>query len=233
MEATENKIIVTKLEELSTLPKDYQPNLDSKWALLEASLSGKDKGKQRMLFWMRAAAAMIILGLAGVWMQSEIKVKDLADTKTNSVPESQPANSAESLSKLQPAPQVQNKLNVARKFTVPMAPAKRIVTVEKNQPGNEPIRQINALSLRSATEDSVTSMLEVPAQIATVSEMPTKRKKGRYVQLDFDDSIVESPLNPPDQTLLVKNIKISLLKSHDTRSINPATPHEALFKINF
>src|SRR5690606_20729302 len=82
MEVTENKIIASKLDELKTLPKDYQPNLDSKWALLEASLSGKDKGKQRAAIWMRSAAAVIIFGLVGFWIQSEYKVNDLADTKT-------------------------------------------------------------------------------------------------------------------------------------------------------
>ena len=226
MEATENKKIASKLEELKTLPKDYQPNLDSKWALLEASLSGKDKGKQRIVVWIRAAAALIIFGLLGFWMQSEYQVNNIADAKTNEVMES-------SVSKLQPARQFQNELNVAEKFTAKKAPAKKIKSVEKNQHVNEPIKEVAALPLTSVIKDSVSSTVEVFTQIATVSEMPVKKKKSRYVQLDFDGTIEEVPLNPTEQTLLVKNIKISLLKSHDTRSINSTNPHEALFKINF
>jgi hypothetical protein len=233
MEATENKIIVSKLEELTTLPDDYQPNLDSKWALLEASLSGKDKNKQRILFWMRAAAALIILGLAGMWMQSENRVKVLADTKTNNNPESQPAHAEESVSQQQPAIRFQSELNVAATFTVKKTPAKRTEKVEKIQQANEPIREIATRALRSETKDSASSIVEVPAQIAEVSETPTKKKKGRYVQLDFDDSIGESSLNPPEQNLLVKNIKITLPKNRDTRNSNSANPHEALFKVNF
>ena len=81
MDMLDNHNIRTKLSTLNSLPKGYTPNLESKWSMLEAGLSGQTK---RNTLWkpVRVAAMLLLLGGASLLIPL-IKQKPIitADTK--------------------------------------------------------------------------------------------------------------------------------------------------------
>jgi len=227
MEATENKIITSKLNELKTLPKDYQPNLDSKWALLEASLAPNTTDKKRGMFWMRSAAAVLLIGLLGFWIRAEYKVKTIGNIETQVIKEL-PAN------KNQPKNRLHNELTVADKFNIVKPRAKLNTSKENGLDQKNIVLETAVLETNEVIEDSMKFVAEPAAQALTNVDAAVKKKKSRYVQIDFDNAIEQGQAIPPEQTLFVKHIKVSLLKNgHETRNVHPSSPPEALFKINF
>src|SRR4051812_47313967 len=62
MKMQDDKVIADKLESLDVLPKGYQPNINSKWALLEEAMDERTLAGTRInKKWLRIAACLLIL----------------------------------------------------------------------------------------------------------------------------------------------------------------------------
>ena len=66
MQHLDKNMLQEKLESLDQLPAGYQPDLNSKWNLLETALDGKTekKSKKFIILWSVAASLLLLLGLA-------------------------------------------------------------------------------------------------------------------------------------------------------------------------
>jgi len=228
MNDSESEIIASKLAELNVLPNDYQPNLDSKWALLEATLDVKDNEKKRGVFWMRSAAALLLFGLFGFWMLSPYQVKTTVQNNTFSREALLP-------NKIQLTEGFQVELKVEKKLSN-VKPNTKKAKSNKNRALNEN-QFIEALPVFSVTNfviDSITSVVKSSPEIVFSPLNQIKTKKNRYVQLDFYPPVEPKPSDPPEQTFFVRNVRMSFSKyDHESRNAIPVNRHEALLKINF
>ncbi len=72
-----DNIIAEKLNELNSLPESYQPNIDSKWQIIEESLN--ESGKERKFYFrnlIRIAAIFLIVFISvAIWMMNKTERK--------------------------------------------------------------------------------------------------------------------------------------------------------------
>ena len=100
-EQRENELIRHKIESLTQLPTGYQPDLNSKWDLLEAALPlSEQKPKRRFFIWRVAAAIVIPIAAVLIWntrqpaTDTRVAVQPLIQSTTDSgalLPPAQPA----------------------------------------------------------------------------------------------------------------------------------------------
>ena len=83
MEMLEDKIIKQKLDSLEKLPEGYEPNLESKWNLIETGLDEGNKKKVAIIWYRIAIAAMLLMIGGGSLMliKPVTKVQKEVDTR--------------------------------------------------------------------------------------------------------------------------------------------------------
>jgi hypothetical protein len=215
MNKPENKIIADKLDSLDTLPEGYQPNINSKWALLEESMNEQRAAGSRMnRRWMNVAASFLFfLGTISLWMYMErvITITWVPDI-------------------VQPDPVSEVKLNSTGSPTDSFHPSKKPVMHPRKE-------------IKKETEPVIEETVSVPVessgsaiQIQPIASLPSKatHKKQRYVQIDFDDSTTASD-PPTKQNLFAQSFRFKLgLKKFLNHAENyPADGSALKLKQNF
>jgi hypothetical protein len=217
MEDMENKLIASKLGELDTLPEGYKPNLDSKWELIEASMEGERKN--RFLIY-RAAAIITGIILLGYLFMPHLSVRPSAQIK-----EQQKTEPVTKHNKTLPSSEQNNKMvavTVQPQTTVKVEKAK----TKNNVIEMEPVQPETKIDLVSVTQNSV-------PLVASTTDTPNKKKKNRYVQLDFDDPVKEEITGVPTQQHYAKGFRIDLFNANAPPQTTYTNSSTALFKIKF
>jgi hypothetical protein len=221
MEDMENKLVASKLSELDTLPEGYKPNLNSKWELLEASMEGGRRKRIVMYRWMQAAAVItgiILLGYLFVprpSMNHELQAKEQQKT-------------APLTKHGKPRPFLEQE----NKMTIVSSPRK--MAVKLNKAGKESDVVEEKVVLAEVKIDSIPVMRNSVPVIASATDTPAKKKKNRYVQLDFSDPVKEEVMGAGARQLSAKGFRIDLFNANAPPQINTYTNSPAaLFKIKF
>lgn len=216
-----DKAISEKLGELDTLPHGYEPNLDSKWELLEASMSKcKDSSKRLVYTWMSIAASLLIIFSLGISLyfnqDKEITAEKnrapLIPLATSEPPTSyltEDKNPAENSGKIQTEIMSSHStahVSIAKSMIQPLLAQKNTDLLQKDSVVENP--------------ESETIKTFVSAQV-----LPTKKNKQRYVQVDFGD-VATQAATPPEQGALSIKFRINLFQS----GINEETDNNALDK---
>lgn len=220
MEDMENKLIASKLSELDTLPEGYKPNLNSKWELIEASMEGERKNRFVMY---RVAAVITGIILLGYLFMPRLNVQPATQSKVQ-----QKTEPAMKHNKPLPSPEQKNKMIAA---TVQRKSAAKVEKVKIKS---------NVVEMESVQPKPETKIDSVPAmqnsvQLAELdTEAPVKKKKSRYVQLDFNDPVKEETAAPSPKQMYAKEFRIDLFNGNAPPQTNTITNSStALFKIKF
>lgn len=217
MENSDNRSIAAKLEELDTLPAGYQPNLDSKWTLLEASLEGQNKTKRAIVLWTRAAAVLIIFTLAILLLMPHAQPKQMTIARVKPAEPLQPA-------KPEPA------MGITQKKAALKRPAHN-TSLFQTPPENAEAPVV-APAVAKTAEDPAPVMAD-PAALPEAGMASHKKKKARYVQMDFGQVQDE----PPREELYTSLPRIKVFggveASQNPRQTNPPNSAPAVLRVKF
>lgn len=211
-----DKSVREKLNQLTGLPEGYTPNLQSKWALLEASLEAEQHSKRRGFWMLRAAAVLFLFSVSAVMYFYLHRTAPMA-------------NPLQARSSVTPAPVP------ARQ---PVAPS--IVQVVAQRPAPRPVRAVEQNTPLPQVEqpviNGVVPQTEVEAILATTEAtiaVTKKKNKVRYEQMDFGNTVVTTGTLaqqiPPAKTFQIKLLSTDAsYKADNKTATSPAT-----FRIHF
>ena len=204
----EDNIIAGKLAELNTLPEGYEPNLDSKWALLEAGINKRDTVDKRFMYlWMSIAASLFIVCVLGIWSYMQPKrviVQKKVQPKIQfSIQQELTASSDRSKKEIH----VWHKVHVLS--------VHQFSSVQKSTQLKAELPLVTAEAL-SSCKDSVSVIQESAVVISATLNSPLKIKKPRYVQVDFNTPIIDKP-QPSEEIAFSGTLHI---KFHIGTSVN-------------
>ena len=178
MRHLDKNMLQKKLESLDQLPAGYQPDLNSKWNLLETALDGtSEKRKKKFIVrWSVAASILLILGLAyyiSVEQRFHPDVKSQISEKEktgNSTAEKTPlANPLVNSSIAEKSSKFQVRKKTRKQSVIPQAASNKDIAPQEN-----------------LMENKVTERIEMPdASLTVITEEKTVRSNTRYVQIDF------------------------------------------------
>jgi len=173
MKNIEDKAISEKLGGLDTLPQGYEPNLDSKWELLEASMSKrKDFSKRLVYVWISIAASLLILCSLGMSLYFNPDKEITPQNNVNSLAtKALPNYSAEHKNPVENSDKIQTRIRFSRNASH--------VSIARNT--NQPlVAQINTDLLK---KDSVVENPEpeIINPFLSAEVVPAKKNKQRYV----------------------------------------------------
>lgn len=216
MEMSDDNIIKQKINSLDFLPAGYEPNIESKWNLIEAGL---DEGKKKgiIINWYRIAIAAMLLIIGGgsllfMNMNSQNQLQQVANGDQNKKAEIpvQPfvKNEAENSFVAKQRKQVRHfsKSNKLKIVIPPLAIANsKAETIPVFQP-NEQVKDKAEIKLASAV----------------------KEKRSRFVELDFNDQ--PAAVNSNELIFASQQIKFKFFMSNATSS--GSTNDGANFKLS-
>jgi hypothetical protein len=206
MEMHSNNIIKQKIDSINSLPQNYEPNLESKWELLEASLeSNKPKP---IVFWFNrigsAAAILLLFGGIGIYVIKVVKPTNLKKPATAQVQRiekkehGKPSLKSNSMANIQP-------INNNKDVVVKQKKLKKVI--EK-----EPLM---------ITE---TKHLDTPIHSVTIVEtrtMETVKKYKRFTEIDFEEPLLKNPLEI--KVANIQNLKFKIGTTLPNKSLTRAS----------
>lgn len=160
-----NRSLQQKLDSLDELPVGYEPNLNSKWEVLETALHGKTQRKSILIAlkpWLRVAAMLLLIGGAGLLL-----IKKPTTKTANVVP------------MVSPIPQVMDdKPELVQSHLTPK-PTKYVVQ-KRNNIVEKREEQTQVVTL--AKDSVIINTAEVAAEIAAIAAKPNK-----FTEVDFTE----------------------------------------------
>lgn len=180
MDRQTDKQIADKINSLDSLPQGYAPDLDSKWELLQ--LADKKKKSAVILLltnrWFALAACLLLAFTAGIiWLvQPVIKSttpKPVAEKIIHPTVKSAPHKN-------------ETVIETSKKKSKDLKSAK-----PKNKIIIEPNIELVQLKNSATTTNDTANNNQLVNQEVLAIQPPVKAKKQRYVQMDFEDSIVQ------------------------------------------
>ncbi len=179
----DDKAIAKKLATLNTLPEGYEPNLQSKWELLEGSMNrGKNSTKRIVYVWMSIAASFFIVLLLGT---------EHYFTKSNNVLVEQKA-----LPRPNP-PVIRSQLTQSEKIqplvvsSVHVSDKRMTKVTNQPLPTATPVVEKNQESTQE--EDSLIRPILEPVKTTLSAQLdPLKKVRQRYVQVDFGEPVKQT-----------------------------------------
>ena len=207
MEMHSNNIIKQKIDSVNSLPQNYEPNLESKWELLEASLeSNKPKP---FVFWFNrigsAAAILLLLGGIGIYVIKVIKPTNSKKTATAQVQKiekkeyEKPSLKSNSMTNAQP-------INTNRNVIIKPKKLKKVI--EKEPP-------------LMITENKY---LDTPIRSVIIVEnrtMETVKKYKRFTEIDFEEPLLKNPLEI--KVANIQNLKFKIGTTLPNKSLTRAS----------
>jgi hypothetical protein len=163
MEILEDKIIRQKINSLDSFPDGYEPNLESKWNVIEAGLDERNK-KKMIISWYRivVAAMLFIIGVGSVLLISikSPSTKNYTEIKSKPLPLVHHTENEDRQKK-------RNKIahHHSQKIT------NKSFSIEKTKPLHDSL-------IENKIEQNFTEV--------NVASMAIKIKKPRYVEVDFN-----------------------------------------------
>lgn len=201
MDKQTDKLIADKINSLDALPHEYQPNLNSKWDLLQLD---KNEKSAVILFlthkWFAAAACLFILCTAGiVWlMQPVIKTVTPGNIVLKSI---------EPLIEKSTTPIV----------TVTSSKTSRVLNLTKHKIKNaieiKPEISFHENEIVETKDTSVVNIIAVQ-QAPDTGNALFKNKKQRFVQMDFDDNIIQ----PGERNISAQSTRLRFSLGNKTKN---------------
>lgn len=192
MQHLDKNMLQEKLESLDQLPSDYQPDLNSKWNLLETALDGTtEKKKKKLIVRLSVAASIALLIGFTYYIISELKYQ--------AVPQSQISEQEESNhSSLKNTPISGPVVNssFARKSS---GNHNRNKIRKQNLILHLPSNEINA-SHENIIQTAAPEQIVPEVSTTEIVEEINVRPAARYVQIDF---------GPEDQGIREDNISVN------------------------
>jgi uncharacterized membrane protein len=230
MKNTHDKAICEKLAGLNSLPPGYEPNLDSKWKLLEtAMLKRKDSYKRPVYIWMSIAASFLVICSLGIGVYFNQDKKNIAYKGSIS--------SGAFARQKQPVHYLGEFKKLAKK---PITHAAMAVTNRNYSTLH--LAEITTQSLL-AKHDTVLSLpdtiaenpqLETKNSSAFVQNVYNKKNKKRYVQFDFGDASAASIASRKQRTFSIcfGGKGFAGEEANETDNINPTNKSLVLVTLN-
>jgi len=214
----EDNLIREKLEGLHALPENYRPNLDSKWDLLEASLKGRSRSRQRLFRWVAALTGVFLLGSLFLPYAGSTSLK-------------QSITQPKAMHKFKTKGTVPSPETSDLAATTPEPP--RTFVQKKADPG--PVIPEHVVPSSGDIKDSLLFTQASSSPALSAEESPgLKKKKNRYVQLDFSDPVQQAAVSATQQPLYARGFRVGIFNNNGLSPTNTHTGSPgALFKINF
>ncbi len=197
MEQQDDKIIRDKLNTLDTLDAGYEPNLESKWSVLEAGLKKEEKGRRIVLLHRIAIAAAILILGTGAWLL--LKVNSV-NNEENKFAVRQTIIKDPKKPAAQDPVKVETALAV-NKLTKQIRPEK--TRIKSMVPDQIPTPIAAQPDTFHANENIV-----IENQIA-IAETKPKTTKQRYVELDFNEPAISKNL-PSEPVMAAQQFKFRI-----------------------
>lgn len=175
-----HNIIKQKIDSINSLPPNYEPNLESKWELLEAGL--KPNKSKPFLFWFNriGAAAAVLLLFGGIGMYG-IKVIQSNGVKKPVVAQVKRNFKKENLTQVDKETGI--KIN-----------AKTISPKQQKNTKVKSTKIIEELAPLLVLKNEVIDTLSVPVFIKENRIVETVKKQKRFTEIDFGETIITKPL---------------------------------------
>ncbi len=183
METTQDKKIREKLDSLDTLPEGYNPSLDSKWELL---LAGQPKKKTRQpYFWYAAAASVVLLLTFGYLFWPAANNQIISTVAQQTAPAKKPVSAKPET--------MQTETEVAAIMPVTTSNI-RAGAVKNGSKKQEKTRTIKASeeiitavkNPEPAAEQTILTAQPEPELLASEAVKPAKKRKPKFVEMDFE-----------------------------------------------
>jgi len=203
---SDDNIIKQKVNSLDSLPPGYEPNLESKWNLLEAGL---DEGKKKrvILYWHRVAiAAMLLIIGGGSLLFMNTHSPDLAQQKIGNKQIMKTEIPIQPLAKKE-AEKIF--VSASGKLTHPVFYSNKMKTVVQSL----------TIAEQKNEHDSVIKPNELIKDISEIKLVSSSKiKRSRFVELDFNDQPLAPTINWNEPVLASQSIKFKLGISNGTSS---------------
>lgn len=212
MEMHSNNIIKQKIDSINSLPQNYEPNLESKWELLEAGL--KSNKPKLFVFWFNrigsAAAILLLFGGIGIYVIKVVKPTNLKKPATAQVQRiekkeyGKPSLKSNSMANIQP-------INTNKDVIVKPKKLKKVI--EK-----EPLM---------ITDNK---HLDTPIHLVTIAEnraMETVKKHKRFTEIDFEEPVLNKPL--AIKVASIQNLKFKIGTTLPNKSLTRASADNSSF----
>jgi hypothetical protein len=208
MEMHSNNIIKQKIDSINSLPQNYEPNLESKWELLEASLeSNKPKP---IVFWFNrigSAAAILLLlgGIGGIYVIRVIKPANLKKPATAQVQRIEKEDYAKPSLKKDS-----------------MANAKQDVIVKPKS-----LKKITEAEPLMITENKHIDTPIISVAIAENMVIESVKKYKRFTEIDFEEPLLKKPLEI--KVASIQNLKFKIGTTLPNKSLTGASADNLSF----
>ncbi|MEO8150250.1 MAG: hypothetical protein ABI723_21630 [Bacteroidia bacterium] len=220
MDKQTDKQIADKINSLDTLPQGYAPDLESKWELLQ--LADKKEKPAVILFltnrWLAAAACLLLFCTAGLWwlMQPVIKTTSpIAIKKTEHV---------KNISSTHKVTVTENPIKI---FPAIKSAKHKDKSIIEKQPGLIHDENLIATAITPPLGPGLTIVKEEILHQEPVADEPeSKAKKQRYVQMDFDDNIIQ----PGERNISAQSVRFRFSFGNAHRN-NQSFENESTLKL--
>jgi hypothetical protein len=207
MEMHSNKIIKQKIDSVNSLPQNYEPNLESKWELLEASLKS-NKSKPFIFGFNRigsAAAVLLLFGGIGIYVIRVIKPANLKKPATAQVQRIEKEDYAKPSLKKDS-----------------MANAKQDVIVKPKS-----LKKITEAEPLMITENKHIDTPIISVAIAENMVIESVKKYKRFTEIDFEEPLLKKPLEI--KVASIQNLKFKIGTTLPNKSLTGASADNLSF----
>jgi hypothetical protein len=213
MEMHSNNIIKQKIDSINNLPQNYEPNLESKWELLEAGL--KSNKPKPFVFWFNrigsVAAILLLFGGIGIYVIKVVKPTNLKNPATAQVQRIEKKEygklslKSNSMANIQP-------INTNKDVIIKPKKLKKVI--EKEPP-------------LMITENK---HLDTPIHSVTIAEnkvIETVKKYKRFTEIDFEEPLLKKPLEI--KVANIQNLKFKIGTTLPNKSLTGASADNLSF----
>ncbi|MBJ7427951.1 MAG: hypothetical protein JHD28_03185 [Bacteroidia bacterium] len=208
-----HNIIKQKIDSINSLPPNYEPNLESKWELLEASL--KPNKTKPFLFWFNriGAAAAVLLLVGGIGMYG-IKLIKSNGVKKPVVAQVKANFKRENLTQADKATSVKINTKAINKKQEKYTKVKSTKIIAE---------QVPFLVLKNEVIDT----FSIPVSITENRVVETVKKQKRFTEIDFGETIITKPLEM--KVANIQNFKFKVGTTFPNKTLTGTTADNSSF----
>ncbi|MEO6904381.1 MAG: hypothetical protein ABI315_14675 [Bacteroidia bacterium] len=223
MKNKENKQIAEKLDSLNSLPEGYQPDIDSKWALLEDAMEEKAIiGWRIHLRWLAVAASILLISTLAMWLDGKHHEIKQAIVKNNFTAKSITKQSifitedeCLSAAKNVQASQMKITFEESSKNRKQIKKGEQILNEINNEDRKkrEPLKSVSSRQI--AKSDSIPQNYDLVDQVTSsmpeiaMQQVDKKKKKQRYFEMDFSQPTRNTQL-PREERMFTQLFRVKI-----------------------